>query len=315
MDAKYLNNNLLIDKENSRIVLPEKFLNSKKFLEIGFGGGEYLIKKSLEDKNSFFIGLELSLLSTYKIQKICTKKEIKNIGLILIDARFALRKIFESEYFDGIYMNFPCPWPKKKHFANRLNDKDFSALLLKALKTNGFFQLYSDSKEFVDNFILSLSETKKFTSPILEINPEIMANTKYEGKWLKQCKNIYKLSLYKNHDNREHFANDGRYEMPHFKIKNFESISKIQKILNKNQKIDNTIIVYKRILKDIENEVYKIETLAIDLFEGNRKFEQKINIIIRKREKDWIIKLDDFINPYRTDAVKNAIFNLKNIIS
>jgi tRNA (guanine-N7-)-methyltransferase len=315
MDAKYLNNNLLIDKKNSEVVLPEKFLNSKKFLEIGFGGGEYLIKKSLEDKNSFFIGLELSLLSTYKIQKICTKKEIKNIGLILIDARFALRNIFELEYFDGIYMNFPCPWPKKKHSVNRLNDRDFSVLLLRVLKTNGFFQLYSDSKEFVDNFIVSLSETKKFTSPVLEINPEIMANTKYEGKWLEQRKNIYKLSLYKNHDNGEHFATDGRYEMPHFKIENFESISKIQEILNKNQKIDNTIIVYKRILKDIENEVYKIETLAIDLIEGNKKFEQKINIVIRKREKDWIIKLDDFMNPYRTDAVKNAIFNLKNIIS
>ncbi len=313
MEGKYITNKLSINKEKMEIILPLEYLNAKKYLEIGFGGGEFLINKATINKNSFFIGLELSLISLYKIQKICTKNKISNTALGLLDARFALNNIFEENFFDGIYMNFPCPWPKKKHSDNRLNDIFFSRLIAKVLKSNGFFQLHSDSKEFVDNFISSLEKTNNFYSLNFEINPEIKTNTKYENKWKKENKKIFKVIVYKKR-NKDNCESKRRFEMPHFKLKELTNIEKLKEEMNKIQKAENSIFVYKRILKELNKEVYKIETLAIDIMDGNKKFEQKIIIVIRKRENDWIVKLDDFVNPYRTEAVKNSIFMLEKIL-
>ena len=76
--------------------------------------------------------------------------------------------------------------------------------------------------------------------------------------------------------------------MPHFKLKELTNIEKLKEEMNKIQKAENSIFVYKRILKELNKEVYKIETLAIDIMDGNKKFEQKIIIVIRKRENDWM---------------------------
>lgn len=314
MEGKYINNRLSINKEKMEIIIPKKYLNAKKYLEVGFGGGEFLINKAREDKKSFFIGLELSLISLYKIQKICTKNNITNTALGLIDARFALNYFFDQSFFDGIYMNFPCPWPKKKHSDNRLNDLFFSKLIAKVLKTNGFFQLHSDSKTFVENFGSSLEKSNNFKSLCLEINPEIKTNTKYENKWKKENKKIYKIIAYKKTNEMNNYEPKRRIEMPHFKLKDIKNIKILKEEINKIQKSENSIFVYKRILKELDKDVYKIETLAIDIMEGNKKFEQKIIIVIRKRENDWIVKLDDFVNPFRTEAVKNSILMLEKIL-
>ena len=110
---------------NRTIVLPEKEIlplemdrgkkGAEVFLEIGFGNGEFLENLAGENSDGVFWGVEMSRACLMRACRRFEKKELSNACLICGDARFILKECVPSCSLEGIFMNFPCPWPKKKH--------------------------------------------------------------------------------------------------------------------------------------------------------------------------------------------------------
>ncbi|MDA1467295.1 hypothetical protein OGZ02_00210 [Brachyspira hyodysenteriae] len=49
------------------------------------------------------------------------REDIKNLTIIFGEANNVIDKYLNGEYvFDKIYLNFPDPWPKKKHAHRRI---------------------------------------------------------------------------------------------------------------------------------------------------------------------------------------------------
>jgi len=280
------------------------------FLEVGFGNGEFLVEMAETNPKKAFIGLELSLISLVKVQKQLYKRGLENVRVILVDARFGTKELFYKESFSGFYMNFPCPWPKKGHARKRLNDKHFLNNIAALLKRDGFFQLYTDDEAFAADFMKSADATGCFKEIELIKNPDAGVNTRYEQKWKRENRDIFRVRGKKVlSPNIERYC--GGDEMPHRLVNGGINEDALKLITNKHFKGSNTTYVYKNIYQDMFNHRYLVETIAVD---GD--FEQKFYIEIKKKpdKEAWIVRLNGHGLPYRTKAVKEAVFNLAEML-
>tara|TARA_X000000950_G_scaffold187285_1_gene226626 strand:+ start:882 stop:1541 length:660 start_codon:yes stop_codon:yes gene_type:complete len=100
------------------------FLKKKKNLEIGFGTGENLIFQSLKFKNQIFLACDPFLTGSIKLLKKIEIMNIKNIYFSNLDFSSLYQKIRNSE-FEKIFILFPDPWHKRRHFKRKLINQSF----------------------------------------------------------------------------------------------------------------------------------------------------------------------------------------------
>ena len=72
------------------------------------------------------------------------KRKITNVMLIQNDVRKALPECFEEASIDELHINFPDPWPKKRHSKNRMMCESFLKDCASRLKPGGHFNFATD---------------------------------------------------------------------------------------------------------------------------------------------------------------------------
>lgn len=120
-------------------------------LEIGFGGGEYLLHHAKIRPNTGFIGVEPFISSMVKLLK-CLDAEpgrAKNIRLYNDDAAKLLR-LMPNDSLNGIDLFYPDPWQKKKHNKRRFVNKENLEHIVRILKNGGCFRFASDISEYIN---------------------------------------------------------------------------------------------------------------------------------------------------------------------
>jgi len=91
-------------------------------LEIGFGAGNFLIKMAVREPDKNFIGMDF-YFPEKGIRKLMTRiknLQLKNIRVVCGDVRKKIPLLFQDGALDAVYINFPDPWPKKRHKNRRL---------------------------------------------------------------------------------------------------------------------------------------------------------------------------------------------------
>ncbi|HDP77050.1 MAG TPA: tRNA (guanosine(46)-N7)-methyltransferase TrmB [Mesotoga infera] len=307
MNLHYLKNYLDVTEFD----LPLKFSrifgrDNAVFLEVGFGSGEFLVQKAVENPEVDFLGVELSMISAEKLLKSLARNSLENVRVLLIDASFALVNIIPPDSISGLYMNFPCPWPKKRHSSRRLNDTAFVQRIAAVLKPDGFFQLFSDSEEFVYEMMLSVNRTKLFDTLTLEENPSSGAETRYEKKWLSMEKKIFRFYCRRN----ERVVNieEDVVHVSHLWLKEIDE-TQLGRLIGEDFSRDEVFVKFLGVYRSLESEAFLIETLSVD-----RGFSQRFNINLSRREAGWLIQLDSQLRPIRTKAVRLAVKKLSSFI-
>lgn len=159
-------------------------------LEIGFGDGRYTISRALETPLAQFVGLEISNTSIQKALKQIKKGRLQNIYILKVSAEFAVRQLFTTKSLTSITINFPDPWPKKKHKQNRLLKSSFFELAANRLKPQGQIYLATDHYEYF-TFAKEEAESTGLYKLKKSTAPEAVFKTKYALKWQKQGKPLY----------------------------------------------------------------------------------------------------------------------------
>ena len=88
-------------------------------VELGFGRGEFLMDLALQDPHSAFVGIEFNPRRVLKMARRLARTEIRNVRLVDAMAQEVVRDIPWSSVAE-FWVNFPDPWPKKRHCKNRL---------------------------------------------------------------------------------------------------------------------------------------------------------------------------------------------------
>lgn len=114
------------------------------WLEIGSGWGEFTRESALQNPHAFTVALEKK---KKRVRRSIKKQEamgIENIGWMVIDIHWVFENIFSPSSFDRVTMNFPDPWPKKKHTKNRFFSDSFLLELTSIMKPGALLQFATD---------------------------------------------------------------------------------------------------------------------------------------------------------------------------
>ncbi|NDW04591.1 tRNA (guanosine(46)-N7)-methyltransferase TrmB [Jiella sp. 40Bstr34] len=130
-------------------------------LEIGFGGGEHLLHRSGEDLRCGFIGVEPFVNGMAKLLSALDATPRENLRLFDDDATLVLDWLPDAT-LDAVDLNYPDPWPKKKHFKRRFVNAKNLDRFARVLKPGGIFRFASDIDTYVDWTLRHVAEHPAF---------------------------------------------------------------------------------------------------------------------------------------------------------
>ena len=159
-------------------------------LEIGFGNGWFLVHLANSYPEYNILGAETSASSVHRAYRRLLRADLPSVKIFLGDAVFMSRYMIGESSLNRVYVNFPDPWPRRKHRAKRLLTSDFFRLMSSRLEPGGALELTTDHAEY---FAFARDEAKKSRvfSETVSAAPEPMLQTRYAQKWLRQDKPIY----------------------------------------------------------------------------------------------------------------------------
>ncbi len=220
----------------------------KLAVEIGFGNGEFLLQLAKQEPFNLFVGFETSLTSLVKIQKRLFAERVSNVRVCLVDGRFALREFFQDMSISTVYVNFPCPWPKRSHESRRFTSVDFAHTLAAVLAQEGIFSLTSDVPWYVEDMKNILLSTDCFQVESYQMNKEVVIGTRYEKKWIAEGRETYTLKMRKTkHRTVSRITWEGQ-GMPHVHLRTVNE-EKILALANGVFKFSSGAFVVKAVYK------------------------------------------------------------------
>lgn len=138
-------------------------------IEYCSGNGFWIAAKAEENPSINWVAVEYKFSRACKIWGQLKRKGLKNLFIINGEALHATSKYIPSNSINGIYINFPDPWPKRKHIKFRLINPTFAAEMARILKPSATITFVTDDPSYSDwtlDIILSTPElSSQFPAP------------------------------------------------------------------------------------------------------------------------------------------------------
>lgn len=136
--------------------------DSHNILEIGFGFGDFLYAQSKNNRDKNFYGFEPHINGVVNLLQFLEKDPLPNVKISNADIRESLDK-FPDGFFDKIYILFPDPWPKLKHFKRRLISLKFlDEILAPKMKKSSDLVIATDHDSYKKWIFSQILLSKKF---------------------------------------------------------------------------------------------------------------------------------------------------------
>ena len=140
-------------------------------IDIGAGYGESTLAISKNYSSKQVIACEKFIDGINKIAEKSFLHSLSNISIFHGNVHQLLDEYCPHNSISEIWILFPDPWPKKRHFKRRLINVNFFNKIRDFLKKDATIHIASDSKSYISDILLSIHQVKK------------------EFKWINQNKN------------------------------------------------------------------------------------------------------------------------------
>lgn len=156
-------------------------------LEIGFGRGEFLLGLAEEHPEQAFLGVEYSAKRVLKTARRLARTELRNVRLLPATAEVVVRDLLPHDSVAAVWINFPDPWPKKRHHKRRLLQPGLVRQLARALAAGGALHVATDHAayaEFIAEVLSAEPLLENLAAPAAWL-PEVAGrrSTAYELEW------------------------------------------------------------------------------------------------------------------------------------
>lgn len=141
------------------------------------GNGAWIAARAKSDPSVNWVGVEIKFGRVRKIWSKIKNYFLPNLVVLFGEGLQSTRDYIPSGTVDAAYVNFPDPWPKRRHAKNRLIEPVFVAEVVRTLKAGGLFILVTDDEGYSQEMIRVLG-----ANPLLEsCYPEPYYITGMEG--------------------------------------------------------------------------------------------------------------------------------------
>jgi tRNA (guanine-N7-)-methyltransferase len=164
-------------------VEPERLL----VVEIGFGRGEFLMDLALADPATPHVGVEYSTKRVLKMARRLARAGIRNVRLLDCTGEVVVGDLLLPGSVQAFWINFPDPWPKKRHHRRRLLQPALVHALAMRLAPGGTLHVATDHEGYAEAIEAALAgepllENLFAPAPFLRDVPGQRA-TAYEIEW------------------------------------------------------------------------------------------------------------------------------------
>jgi tRNA (guanine-N7-)-methyltransferase len=163
-------------------------------LEIGFGRAELVIDLARTQPERRFLGLEVSRKRVVKAARRVERAELVNLKLVHGPAEYLLERVLQPASIAECWINFPDPWPKKRHFKRRLFQPATVARLARVLEPGALLHAATDHMgyaEWIDEILSKVPEIENTHAPAAWSDERPgRRETGYEAEWLAEGRHI-----------------------------------------------------------------------------------------------------------------------------
>ena len=193
------NYNTAVDKKEY-FDYKELFGNDNRVeLEIGCGKGQFICEKAKLNPDINFLAVELNANVIMLACKKAKSMGVTNVKFVKCRAEY-LPKYINPNSIARIYLNFSCPFPKKKYASHRLTNRRFLEIYKPLLASGAEIHQKTDNMHFFEYSIEEFSQNgfalKNVTLDLHNSSFEGNIMTEYEKRFTDLGQPIYRLEAY-----------------------------------------------------------------------------------------------------------------------
>lgn len=183
--------------ENHIIDFTELFGNALPvYLEIGCGKGQFACEYARQNPDKNLLCVEKNRNVLILAAEAAMSAKLKNIKFLCGGAEY-LPSYTAEKSVEAIFLNFSCPFPKKRHTAHRLTNPRFLEIYRRILKDGGVICQKTDNMHFFEYSIEQFSACGfKLSNISLDLHSSGFEGnivTEYEEKFSGMGFPIYRL--------------------------------------------------------------------------------------------------------------------------
>jgi len=155
------------------------------WLEIGFGGGEHLVHMASRYPEIGILGCEPFVNGVAMLLGKIRAAGVENLAVHPGDARDVL-EVFPEASIAKAFLNYPDPWPKRRHHRRRFVTEDHLRPLARVMQAGAEFRIATDIPDYVRQ---ALKEVPRAGfAPVAEGHEpwDDWVSTRYEQKALRE---------------------------------------------------------------------------------------------------------------------------------
>lgn len=144
---------------------PELFGNSNPVkVEYCSGNGLWIIEKAKEFPQFNWVAVEIKFERVRKIWSKLKNLQLNNLIVVCGEAMTVTSHYFPSDSIEDVFINFPDPWPKRRHAKHRLIDQDFVHQMWRSIKKGRQITFVTDDPETGELAVEEIGGSTKFQS-------------------------------------------------------------------------------------------------------------------------------------------------------
>jgi len=117
-------------------------------VELGSGDGSFLVAWAQQHPERSFLGVERLLGRIRKLDRKAQRAGLENVRGLRIEASYCLEYLLPESALSALHVYFPDPWPKRRHWKNRLVCERLAAKAYAALAPGGRAHLRTDNPPY-----------------------------------------------------------------------------------------------------------------------------------------------------------------------
>lgn len=187
-----------IETDNQLLNLDAIFgRHAPRILEIGFGNGESLAEIAKNHPQNDYIGIEVHRPGVGHLLRRIEELALNNVRVMCGDAVEILEQQIPDASLDALYLFFPDPWHKKRHYKRRQVQPAWAQLVHRKLKRGGTLHLATDWQNYAEHMLEVMQASEGFantsSSNDYVAKPAYRPETKFERRGLRLGHGVWDL--------------------------------------------------------------------------------------------------------------------------
>ena len=166
-------------------------------LEIGSGMGESTVAMAAARPEINLLAVEVYKPGVAQTLHHLNRAGVDNVRMMRGDGVQVLTELVAPGTLAEVWLFFPDPWPKTRHFKRRLVTPEFAALVASRLCRGGVFRLATDWAPYAERMLAACTATKGLRNVHAgwAPRPEFRPRTRFERRGLAAGHEIFDLEF------------------------------------------------------------------------------------------------------------------------